>query len=101
VASALAAAEDALSRYTSKGACGMLRGAHVRLIHAECLHAAGDQDGARAAIATARERILANAAKIGDADYRRSFLENVPENARTLELARQWLGEGGQDAAGG
>jgi hypothetical protein len=24
---------------------------------------------------------------------RKSFLENVPENARTLSLARQWLGE--------
>jgi hypothetical protein len=49
--------------------------------------------GARAAISTARDRILANAEKIGDANYKRSFLEKVPENVRTLALARQWLGE--------
>jgi hypothetical protein len=61
-------------------------------MHAEALHAAGQQERARAAIATARDRLLANAEKIGDPTYRKSFLENVPENARTVELAREWLG---------
>src|SRR6185503_8833178 len=96
-AEALAAAEDALTRYESMGACSMFRGAYVRLVHAECLYTAGDHAAARAAIAKARERIAANAAKIGDAVYRRSFLENVPENVRTLELARRWLGEQGNE----
>jgi tetratricopeptide (TPR) repeat protein len=64
----------------------------VRLTYAEVLYAAGDFERARAAIAEARERLLANAAKIGDPKYRKSFLENVPENARTLALAQEWLG---------
>jgi hypothetical protein len=49
---------------------------------------------ARAAIAPARDRLLKNADKIVDPSYKKSFLENVPENARTLRLARAWLGEG-------
>jgi tetratricopeptide (TPR) repeat protein len=93
-AEALGAAEEALSRYEAMGACGLFRGAFVRLVHAEALHAAGEEERARAAIGAARERLLANAAKIGDPVYRASFLESVPENARTLLLARAWLGEG-------
>ncbi|NUQ75538.1 MAG: protein kinase [Polyangiaceae bacterium] len=93
VAEALAEAKAALAHYEAFGACGMFRGAFVRLIHAECLMASGDPTGARSAIATARDRILANAAKIGDEYYKKTFLENVPENARTLELARQWFAE--------
>jgi eukaryotic-like serine/threonine-protein kinase len=38
--------------------------------------------------------LLVNAAKIGDLELRRSFLEDIAENARTFELAREWLGEG-------
>ncbi|MCK6591162.1 MAG: serine/threonine-protein kinase PknK, partial [Polyangiaceae bacterium] len=93
VAEALAEAKAALAHYEAFGACGMFRGAFVRLVHAECLMAAGDPTGARSAIATARDCILANAAKIGDEYYKKTFLESVPENARTLELARQWFAE--------
>ena len=50
-------------------------------------------NGARRTIADARARLLAIAEKIADATYRRSFLERVPENARTLELAGAWLDE--------
>ena len=64
--------------------------ARIRLIYAEALHATGDLDEARAAITTARDRLHARAAKIGDEAWRQSFLECVPENARTLELARAW-----------
>jgi eukaryotic-like serine/threonine-protein kinase len=88
---ALSVAEDALSRYEAMGACGFFRGAFVRLVHARALYAAGQEERARAAIAIARARLLANAEKIGDPVYRKTFLENVPENARTLELARTWL----------
>jgi hypothetical protein len=35
------------------------------------------------------------AAKVDNPAHRKSFLENVPENRRTLEPARQWLGGGG------
>jgi gamma-glutamyltranspeptidase/glutathione hydrolase len=45
------------------------------------------------AIADARARLLTTAGRIGDPAYRRSFLEDVPENARTLALAHAWLGE--------
>jgi hypothetical protein len=44
---------------------------------------------------------LKQAATIADVDYRRSFLENVPENARTIELARRWIGESSGARGGG
>jgi eukaryotic-like serine/threonine-protein kinase len=90
---ALAVAEDAVSRCRAMAGCGFFRGAFVRLAHAEALHATGAHGAARDAIASARTRLFTIAGKIVDPDYRRSFLENVPENARTLELARAWLGE--------
>jgi hypothetical protein len=89
---ALAAAEDAMARCRAMGACSMFRGAFVRLAHAEALHATGAHDAARRAIAEARAHLLAIAARIADPGYRTSFLEAVPENARTLALARSWLG---------
>jgi tetratricopeptide (TPR) repeat protein len=91
---ALAAAEDAVARCTAMGGrCGMFRGAFVRLAHAEAFHATGAHDAARRAITDARTRLFALAAQIADPDYRRSFLDSVPENARTLALARAWLGD--------
>jgi hypothetical protein len=92
-AQALAVAEDAVARCTAMGGCGLFRGAFVRLARAEALHASGARDAARHAIADARERLLAIADRICDPAYQRSFLHNVPENARTLALARSWLGE--------
>jgi eukaryotic-like serine/threonine-protein kinase len=90
---ALAAAEDAVARCAAMGGCGMFRGAFVRLAHAEALHATGAHDAARHAIVGARARLFAIAGRIADRDYKQSFLDNVPENARTLALARAWLGE--------
>jgi eukaryotic-like serine/threonine-protein kinase len=89
---ALAAAEDAMARTEAMGGCGLFRGAFVRLVHAEALHATGAHEAAARAIADARARLLAIADKIGDPDYQASFLERVPENARTLALANAWLG---------
>jgi len=65
----------------------------ARLALAEALFATGDHAEARAAIAEAQHRLLAAAARIEDPGRQRTFLENVPENARTLSLARAWLGE--------
>jgi tetratricopeptide (TPR) repeat protein len=62
----------------------------VHLVRAEALRAAGHADAATSAILRARERLLERAAKIGDAEWRRSFLEEIPDHARTLELARGW-----------
>jgi len=89
---ALTVAEDAISRCTAMGGCGMFRGAFVRLAHAEALHATGAHDAARHAIAEARGRLFTIADRIAGPDYKKSFLENVPENCRTLALARAWLG---------
>jgi hypothetical protein len=97
-AEALAAAEEAVARCEAMGGCGLFRGAFVRLAHAEALHATGAGDAARRAIAAARARLLVIAAKIGDPAHRQSFLEHVPENARTLALAHAWLGEPALDA---
>ena len=63
----------------------------VRLTIAEALQASGDREGARAAIRAARARVLERAAKITDPAWRTSFLENLPDNARTLELAAELL----------
>ncbi|WP_437721978.1 serine/threonine-protein kinase [Sorangium sp. So ce861] len=60
---------------------------------AAILEANGQHAEACAALAKARERLFAIAERIGDPKYRASFLESVPENRRTLDLARQWLGE--------
>ncbi|WP_437337884.1 protein kinase domain-containing protein [Sorangium sp. So ce394] len=92
VAEALAAAEEGMARYEAIRMFS-IKGSPARLIYAEALMAAGDQPRALAAIAEARARLLATAAKIGDPELRRSFLEDVREHARTLELARSWLGE--------
>ena len=93
-AEALAAATDAMAQCAALGAHGY-RGAFARLVHVEALAATGDRAAAHQALAAARDRLLATAGKIGDAALRRSFLEVVPESARTLELARDWLGDAG------
>ncbi|WP_437964135.1 protein kinase [Sorangium sp. So ce260] len=64
----------------------------VRLTYAEALAASGRQHEASAAIASARAALLARAEKLSDPTWRERFLRDVPDNARTLELARQWLG---------
>ena len=70
------------------------RGAFLRLTRIESLLAAGQPDAARASLAEARDRLLAIAGRIPDPSYRAHFLEDVPENRRTLELARERLGGG-------
>jgi tetratricopeptide (TPR) repeat protein len=61
----------------------------IRLVHAEALHANGDRGAALEAITAASARLLARAAKL-DGALREGFLTRVPENARTLVLARSW-----------
>jgi tetratricopeptide (TPR) repeat protein len=57
--------------------------------HAEALWAAGRQEEARTAIGAAAGRLLARAARLGDA-VRARFLGAVPDNARIMALARDW-----------
>jgi len=93
VAEALTTAEDAFARYNAMHACNFFRVAFVRLAYAEALEATGDHAAACAAIAVARERLLAITARMPEPGYRKSFLEEVPENVRILALATTWLGE--------
>ncbi len=91
---ALEAAEHALDLLEAMG--GIEEGESlVRLVVAEAKHAVGDQEGASSAIAAAQGRLLTRANAISDPAFRKSFLRDVAENARTLSLARDWLGESG------
>jgi hypothetical protein len=56
----------------------------VLLEIARAFAATGNVDLAAQALERARSRLLERAARIGDPDQRRSFLERVPENADTL-----------------
>ena len=93
VAEALTTAEAAFARYNAMRTCAFFRAGFVRLAHAEALEAAGDHAAARAAIAVARDRLLAIAERLPDPAAQRRFLEDVPENARTLALAATWSGD--------
>jgi len=62
----------------------------LRLAYAQALDALGETQRAREAIRSARDRLLARASRIKDVRLRESFLRSVPENARILELEREW-----------
>jgi eukaryotic-like serine/threonine-protein kinase len=85
-AEALAAAQEAVRLLEVLG--GIDEGESlVRLSYAEALAANAQPEAAARALKEARDRLLARAAPIADPAVRRSFLESVPDNARTLELA--------------
>jgi hypothetical protein len=85
---ALAAAEDAMAHYRELGFCSHFFGtALLRVVHTECLLAVEQRERARDAAADAKLWLLGIAAKIGDPQYRASFLEAVPEHRRILALA--------------
>ena len=58
----------------------------IRLVHALALGATGDLARASLHARQARQRLLDLAAKISEPAWRRSFLDNVPEHARTRAL---------------
>ena len=60
----------------------------ILLAWVEALAAVGDA-GAKAALAGARDEILARARKIPDLALRTSYLEQIPQNARILALAER------------
>lgn len=64
----------------------------VRLMLAETLLAMGDRAAACQVIMRARNRLLEASARITDPTLQASFLERVPDNARILALASEWLG---------
>jgi hypothetical protein len=65
----------------------------IWLVYAEALRAACRVDEASAVIASARDRVLRMAPDENEPTWRASYLENVRENARILELSRAWLGD--------
>jgi hypothetical protein len=84
---ALSIAEDATNHADVMGACSrFFRDAFLALTHAECLEATGNHEGARARLLRAKEWLMLVADKIHDPAYRTSFLQQVPENRRILEL---------------
>jgi len=93
VVEAARAAEAALTTARIAGVSWPRQGLAV-VTHIEAHLAAGDLDQARTAIREARDELSARAERIDDPVYRKSFLEGVRENARIVELARKWLGEG-------
>ncbi len=88
-AAALSAARDANDRLLAFGAVEEGE-AFVRLVVAEALEANHDRAAAKAAVGEARVALLARAERIRDLRYRKTFLENISEHARTIELARAW-----------
>jgi tetratricopeptide (TPR) repeat protein len=86
---ALTLAREAVERMTAAGFVEEGE-ARIRLTLAEALHAEGRLAEAREALGVARDRLLAAAERIHDRELVRSFLEEVHESARTLELWRAW-----------
>jgi tetratricopeptide (TPR) repeat protein len=60
----------------------------VRLVHAEVLVAMHRTDEARDAIRAAETRLRERAARIRREAWRETFLTRIPENAKTLDLAK-------------
>jgi tetratricopeptide (TPR) repeat protein len=88
---ALAAAEEAVRLLEVLG--GIDEGESlVRLSLAEALEANGQAEAAARAAKEAHDRLMARAAPIADPEVRRSFLELVADNARTVALARRGTG---------
>lgn len=82
---ALSAAEDAMATLESRGVDeGELL---VRAAHARALAAAGDEDGASAALAIALTRRDEQAARILDESLRATFLARAPGQAALTLLA--------------
>ena len=80
------AADEAMAIFEALG--GVEEGESlIRLVHALSLEANGDIQGAVRAIAEARRRLLERAGHVSDPRLRRSFLDHIPENARTLTAA--------------
>jgi hypothetical protein len=62
----------------------------IRLAHAEALHASGRVDEARLAVRAVRDAVVMRAAKIGNDEWQRSYLDRVEENRRALQLVVEW-----------
>jgi hypothetical protein len=91
---ALALAERGMDAAATSGPRLLWNESMLRLARAEALHTLGRTAAARTAIREARDRVLRIADSLdGHPDLRESYLTTVVANARTLELASEWLGD--------
>ncbi|MBI2895872.1 MAG: protein kinase, partial [Deltaproteobacteria bacterium] len=90
VEEALAPAREAMALLTSLGKLEEGE-ALVRLVYAEVMDATGDRETAAKALEDAKERLVHRASGIEEPRWRRCFLEDIPEHARTLALAAERL----------
>jgi hypothetical protein len=74
--------------------------AQIRVVYADALYSAGKVRDAVRRINEAAKRLHERAGRISDARWRKSFLEEIPENARTLRLAALWGAGAGAGASG-
>ena len=82
---ALAAAEAGMSVLAAEADGAMEDGeAELRLAYVETLKRTGQRPRAAEALERAQARVRQRAERIADPDLRRTFLDDVPENARTL-----------------
>ena len=80
--------ERALRALASHGSTGEGE-SFIRLTGARALHTAGDLEAARAAIQSAREYVLTQAATLPE-DVKRGFCSNIEEHKHTLTFAAEW-----------
>jgi tetratricopeptide (TPR) repeat protein len=86
---ALACAREGHDLCRARG--GVLEGeTTVHLVYARALHRCGHEAEAKEEIAHAARRLVQRADAFADAAMRARFLERIPENRATLELARAW-----------
>jgi hypothetical protein len=90
VAEARAAAEEAARLLAETGGLIALEG-RVRLVIAEARWASGAHEEARETILAAKAWLLERADRLDDPALRRRMLEAVPEHARILVRAAEWL----------
>lgn len=66
----------------------------VRTVHALALIANGQETEGCKRLNDARNALLANARKVTDARFKRSFLDGSPDHERLLDVAAEWCGPG-------
>lgn len=86
---ALAAAREGMDPLSALGAIEEGESL-LRLTYAEALDACGLRDAAEDAIMVAKKRILSRGERIAELGWKESFYRHVPENARTIALAKEW-----------
>lgn len=67
--------------------------AQIRVVYAHALYENGRREEALLRIGAAHDRLITQAGKISDPRWKQSFLERIPEHARTVRFAAKWTAE--------